>query len=52
MFSHVHSTGGKDDSYVNWTKPEEIRTFKEDTMDVTRDYRGKSMMVCNCVCVF
>lgn len=37
--------GGKDDTYVAWTNPEDTNKFKEDTMDVTKHYRGKSMMV-------
>lgn len=38
-------TGGKDDTSVNWTDEESITKFKEDTMDVTRNYSGSSMMV-------
>lgn len=37
--------GGKDDTYVNWTDEADVRKFKEDTLDVTKDYHGKSMMV-------
>ena len=37
--------GGKDDTHVNWTSPNDVEKFKEDTNDVTRDYHGKSMMV-------
>lgn len=37
--------GGKDDSYVNWRDEREVDTFKENTMDMTQPYRGKSMMV-------
>ena len=38
-------TGGKDDTYVNWRSPESVEKFKSDTMDVTRNYSGSSMMV-------
>lgn len=37
--------GGKNDTYVKWTDEEDCKQFKEDTNDVTKDYRGKSMMV-------
>lgn len=37
--------GGKDDTYVDWTKTEELAKFKEDTNDLTKDYHGRSMMV-------
>ena len=40
--------GGKDDTYVDWTKndgPNGVETFKQETMDVSKNYRGPSMMV-------
>jgi hypothetical protein len=37
--------GGKSDTYVKWTDEDDVIKFKEDTNDVTKDYRGKSMMV-------
>lgn len=41
--------GGKDDTAVQWDVPEtgrdSVKTFNEATMDVTRPYRGPSMMV-------
>lgn len=37
--------GGKNDTYVDWTSQHDVAQFKEDTNDVTKDYRGKSMMV-------
>jgi hypothetical protein len=37
--------GGKNDTYVEWNNKPDVDQFKEDTNDVTRDYRGKSMMV-------
>jgi hypothetical protein len=37
--------GGKNDTYVKWKDPNDVSKFKEDTNDVTKDYRGKSMMV-------
>lgn len=37
--------GGKNDTYVDWTKDEDVNNFKEDTNNLTTDYRGKSMMV-------
>jgi hypothetical protein len=41
--------GGKDDTAVQWDVPENgrdsVKTFNEATMDVTRPYRGPSMMV-------
>ena len=37
--------GGKDDSYVRWADPNDTQRFREDTLDVTEDYHGKSMMV-------
>ena len=37
--------GGKEDRHVDWTKANEVEQFKTDTMDVTRNYQGASMMV-------
>lgn len=37
--------GGKDDSYVRWSDEDDTQRFREDTLDVTKDYHGKSMMV-------
>jgi hypothetical protein len=40
--------GGKDDTYVDWTKeegPNGFKTFQQQTMDVSKNYRGPSMMV-------
>jgi hypothetical protein len=40
--------GGKDDTYVNWNVRDGLNgleTFKEATLDVSRSYRGPSMMV-------
>ena len=37
--------GGKDDTYVNWRDPESVRRFKTETLDVSKSYRGQSMMV-------
>lgn len=37
--------GGKNDTYVDWSKDEDVNGFKEDTNNLTADYRGKSMMV-------
>jgi hypothetical protein len=37
--------GGKDDTYVDWTNDEDVSQFHEHTMDVSKQYRGKSMMV-------
>jgi hypothetical protein len=41
--------GGKDDTAVQWDVPEtgrdSVKSFNEATMDVTRPYRGPSMMV-------
>ena len=40
--------GGKDDTYVNWNAPEApngVNYFCESTMDVSKSYRGPSMMV-------
>ena len=37
--------GGKDDTYVNWVNDKDVQRFKEHTLDVTKDYHGKSMMV-------
>jgi len=38
-------TGGKDDTFVDWTHEDSVTKFKEDTMDVTKNYAGSSMMV-------
>ena len=40
--------GGKDDTYVDWLNPDTpngYQTFKELTLDVSKNYRGPSMMV-------
>ena len=40
--------GGKDDTYVDWTRettPNGYKTFQQLTMDVSKNYRGPSMMV-------
>ena len=40
--------GGKDDTYVDWTRPDTdngYNTFKKLTLDVSKNYRGPSMMV-------
>lgn len=37
--------GGKNDTYVDWSKESDVNSFKEDTNNLTADYRGKSMMV-------
>ena len=40
--------GGKDDTYVDWMRPEApngFKNFQELTMDVSKNYRGPSMMV-------
>lgn len=37
--------GGKDDTYVDWASERDRTSFNEDTMDVTKNYTGKSMMV-------
>ena len=44
--------GGKDDTYVNWNdrdedsdKPNSVEKFRTSTLEVTRHYRGPSMMV-------
>jgi len=37
--------GGKDNTWVDWTSEADVEKFKQDTMDVTQPYRGKSMMV-------
>lgn len=40
--------GGKDDTYVDWLNPEApngYQNFKELTLDVSKNYRGPSMMV-------
>ncbi len=44
--------GGKDDTYVNWNdtdqnseKPNSVENFRTRTLEVTRHYRGPSMMV-------
>jgi hypothetical protein len=40
--------GGKDDTYVDWTRPDTdngYETFKKLTLDVSKNYRGPSMMV-------
>ena len=37
--------GGKEDRHVNWEDPLDVERFKTDTMDVTRNYQGASMMV-------
>jgi hypothetical protein len=40
--------GGKDDTYVDWTRPNApngYKNFQELTMDVSKNYRGPSMMV-------
>ena len=37
--------GGKEEKHVNWTLPDEVEKFKDDTMEVTKNYQGASMMV-------
>jgi hypothetical protein len=40
--------GGKDDTYVDWMNPDAtngFKNFQELTMDVSKNYRGPSMMV-------
>lgn len=37
--------GGKSDTYVNWMENDEVRRFSEATQDVSKHYRGQSMMV-------
>lgn len=41
--------GGKDDTYVDWMNPENPKTglnvFRDATLDLSRSYRGPSMMV-------
>jgi hypothetical protein len=37
--------GGKEEKHVDWTNEDEIKKFKDDTNDVTRNYQGASMMV-------
>ena len=40
--------GGKDDTFVDWMNPNTVngyQTFKELTLDVSKNYRGPSMMV-------
>jgi len=37
--------GGKDDTYVDWTSQHSREKFQEDTMEVTQNYNGVSMMV-------
>jgi hypothetical protein len=40
--------GGKDDTYVDWMRPDApngYKNFQELTMDVSKNYRGPSMMV-------
>jgi len=42
--------GGKDDTYVDWTdlgdeRPNGVKKFKDATLDLSKNYRGPSMMV-------
>lgn len=37
--------GGKEERYVKWTNPAQVQQFKDDTMEVTKNYQGASMMV-------
>ena len=37
--------GGKEEKYVKWTDPDQVDKFKDDTMEVTKNYQGASMMV-------
>jgi hypothetical protein len=37
--------GGKEEKHVNWEQDHEVRRFREDTLDVTKNYQGASMMV-------
>lgn len=37
--------GGKEDRHVDWTNAEDTQRFRDDTMDVTKNYQGASMMV-------
>ena len=37
--------GGKEEKHVDWTNDVEVKKFREDTLDVTRNYHGASMMV-------
>ena len=37
--------GGKEEKHVDWTNENDVKSFREATLDVTRNYQGASMMV-------
>ena len=37
--------GGKEEKHVSWDQEHEVKRFREDTLDVTKNYQGASMMV-------
>ncbi len=37
--------GGKDCTHVQWTDPDSVAKFKEDTYEINKPYEGSSMMV-------